>query len=106
MRVSLEFKEAFKLSIPTLFAYFSLGMLFTILWLKSGFPGHWAVIMSAFAYSGAVQFVVVSMMQEHASIAAIVFATSFIASRNLFYGFSLLDRFRAKPRWIKAFLMF
>lgn len=106
MRVSIELKQVFKLSIPTLFAYFSLSMLFTILWLKAGFAGYWAVIMSLFAYSGAVQFVVISMMQEHASVLAILFASSFIACRNLFYGFSLLDRFRPKPKWIKAFLMF
>jgi 4-azaleucine resistance transporter AzlC len=104
--LSPELKQAFKLSIPSLFAYLPLGLIFTILWLKAGFSGYWAPVMSIFAYAGAVQFVALSMMQEHASIFAIVLATSFIASRNLFYGLSFIQRFKTKPKLMRAFLIF
>jgi 4-azaleucine resistance transporter AzlC len=106
MNLSSELKQAFKLSIPSLFAYFPLGMVFSILWLQAGFPGYWALIMSVFAFSGAVQLVTLSMMQEHASIVAIILAGSFIASRNIFYGLNFIERFKSKPKWIKAFLIF
>ncbi|MDF1645471.1 MAG: AzlC family ABC transporter permease [Legionellaceae bacterium] len=106
MGVSQEFKQAFKISIPTLFAYFPLGIVFTVLWLKAGFPGYWAPIMSLLAFAGAAQFVALSMMQEHASVFAILLATSFIASRNLFYGLSFIERFKTKPMMLRAFLIF
>ena len=104
--MSTELKQAFKLSLPTLFAYFPLGIVFSVLWLKAGFSGYWAPIMSIMAFAGAVQFVALSMMQEHASVVAIVLAASFIASRNLFYGLSLIERFKTKPKLLKAFLIF
>jgi 4-azaleucine resistance transporter AzlC len=106
VKLSPELKQAFKISMPSLFAYFPLGMVFTILWLKSGFPAYWAPIMSVFAFAGAVQLVALSMMQEHASVIAILLAVSFIASRNLFYGLSLIGRYQNKPKLIKAFLNF
>lgn len=106
MKISTELQHAFKLSIPTLFAYFPLGMVFTILWLKAGFPAFWAPMMSVFAYAGAAQFVALSMMQEQASLLAIIIAVSFIAFRNVFYGLSLIERFKNKPLLIKVFLIF
>ncbi len=106
MNLSPELKQAFKLSIPSLFAYFPLGIVFSVLWLKAGFAGYWAPIMSIMAFAGAVQFVALSMMQEHASVVAILVAASFIASRNLFYGLSFIERFKNKPKFLKIFLIF
>jgi len=106
LKTSREFKQALKLSIPTLFAYFPLGLVFAALWLEAGFPAYLAPVMSMLAYAGAVQFIALSMMQEHASVLAIVLATSFIAFRNVFYGLSFIERFKSKPKLIKVFLMF
>ena len=106
MRIQVELVHAFKLSIPTLFAYFPLGIVFSVLWLEAGFPGYWAPIMSMLVYAGSVQFVALSLMQEHASVLAIVIATSFISFRNVFYGLSFIERFKTKPRLIKWCLMF
>lgn len=106
MNTHTELKEALKLSIPAFLAYFPLGIVFTILWLKAGFAGFWAPIMSMFAFAGAAQFVALSMMQEHASVPAIVLATSFVAFRNVFYGLSVLERFKSKPKGLRMFLMF
>jgi 4-azaleucine resistance transporter AzlC len=106
VKTKTELKLALKLSIPTLFAYFPLGIVFSILWLKAGFPGFWAPIMSIFAFAGAVQFVALSMMQDHAGLFAILLAISFIAFRNVFYGLSFIERFKNMPKSIKAFLIF
>ncbi|MDF1758625.1 MAG: AzlC family ABC transporter permease [Legionellaceae bacterium] len=106
MKTKIEFKHALKLSTPTLFAYVPLGIVFTMLWLKAGFPAFWAPVMSTIAFAGAVQFVALSMMQVHADVLAIIIAISFIAFRNVFYGLSLIDRFKDKPLHIKLFLIF
>lgn len=105
-RISVECKKAFKLSIPTFFAYFPLGLIFSVLWLKAGFPAYIAPIMSAFVFAGAAQYAALSMMQEKASIVAIALAVSFIAARNIFYGLSFIERFKSKPKWLRPFLMF
>ena len=106
MNVSVEFKRALKFSLPTLFAYFPLGIIFAILWVEAGFPGYWAVTMSAVAFAGAVQFVALSMMQAKSGVLAILLAGSFVAFRNVFYGLSLLERFKYKPKLIQALLIF
>jgi 4-azaleucine resistance transporter AzlC len=106
MKTSTELKQALRLSVPAFLAYFPLGIVFTVLWLKAGFPGYWAPVMSIFAFAGAAQFVALSMMQEHAGVFAIILATSFIAFRNVFYGLSVSERFKTKPKYLKGFLIF
>lgn len=97
--------KAFALSIPVLMVYFPLGLVFGVVFVHSGFNWIFAPIMSAFVYAGAVQFVTLSMMTEHASILAILLTTTFVGLRNSFYGLSLLERFKCS--WlIKIFLIF
>ncbi len=100
-----ELSVAFKLSLPTLFAYFPLGMVFGILFAHSGFNRFLGPLMSAVLYSGSVQFVALSMMTKHAGIIPIVAATVFIAIRNSFYGLNLLPRFNQRGL-LRAFLIF
>lgn len=100
-----ELSTAFTLSLPTLFAYFPLGIVFGILAVHLHFSWYFAVLMSAFIYGGSVQFVALGMLASHNSILAILFATLFIAMRNSFYGLSFIDRYES-PWYIKIFLMF
>ena len=103
---SKEFKRAFSLSLPTLFAYFPLGLLFGVLFTQTQF--HWlgAPLMSALLYAGAAQFVVLSMLSNHAGLFAILCACLFISLRNIFYGISVGERLNHAPSWMKPVLMF
>ncbi len=103
---SPEFKRALEASTPTFFAYFPLGLLFGVLFTQTEF--HWlgAPLMSALVYAGAVQFVVLSMMTNDASLWAILLASLFVAFRNSFYGLSVSERFKPTPRWMKPLLIF
>lgn len=93
------------LSMPALAVYFPLGLVFGVVFTQQGFDWFYAPIMSVLVYAGAVQFVTLSMMSEHASILAILMTTVFVALRNSFYGLSLLERF--KSHWLtKSFLIF
>ena len=97
--------RALKLSIPALLVYFPLGLVFGLVFTQQGLEWFYAPIMSALVYAGAVQFVALGMITEHASIWAILLTTVFVALRNSFYGLSLLDRFNG--RWLtKIFLIF
>lgn len=100
-----ELAKAVKLSLPVIFAYFPLGMVFGVLFTNAGFAWYLAPLMSVFVYGGSVQFIALSMMEDHSGVFAILFATLFVAVRNSFYGLSLLERF--KTRWLlKAFFIF
>lgn len=103
---SPELKLAFKLSLPTLFTYSVFGVIFSMLWVKSGFPGFWAIIMSVFAFAGVAQMIAVSMMQVDANILAIFIAVLFVMSRNIFYGLSFIERYKNKPKLMRYFLIF
>ncbi len=103
---SSEFKLAFKLSLPTLFTYTVFGVIFSVLWVKSGFPEFWAPIMSIFVYAGVAQLIALSMMQMHANIIAICIAVLFVALRNAFYGLSFTERYKSQPRLLRYFLIF
>ena len=102
---SSAFRTAFKMSIPTLLVYFPLGMVLGIVYVHNGYDWTYPTLMSILVYAGAVQFLTLSMMTEHASVLAILLTALFVAMRNSFYGLSLLKRFNA--HWLlKSFLIF
>ncbi len=100
-----EIARAFRLSLPILFAYFPLGMVFGVIFAHSGFAWYLGPFMSAIVYGGSVQFVALSMMTKHASVYAIILSTVFIAFRNSFYGLNFLNRFKTNL-FLKGFLIF
>lgn len=102
---TVALSRAFKLSMPTLFAYFPLGIVYGILFVHSGFAWFLAPIMSVLVYSGSVQLVALGLMSKHAAIMGIVLTTVFVGLRNAFYGLSLFARFE-QWGWVKYFLGF
>ena len=98
-------KQALLITTPTLLAYFPLGVIYGVLFTHADYPWYIAPLMSATIYAGAVQFVALSMMIEHASLIAILMATVFIAMRNSFYGLSVIERFKPAPLLKRFFLV-
>lgn len=88
-----ECRLAFTISIPIILAYVPIGLVFGVLCVQSGVPWWLATFMSAVVYSGAAQFVALSMFTEHAAWLSIVVTVFFIAFRNSFYGLSFLKRY-------------
>lgn len=105
-RANTEFRQAFYVTNPTMFAYVPLGIVFGVLFTHANFPWYLAPVMSGLVYGGSIQFVGLSMMLNHNSIIAIVLATLFIALRNSFYGLSVAERFKKAPVLIRCFLIF
>lgn len=96
---------ALKLSLPIFLSYFPLGLVFGALFAKLHTYWFMAPLMSLIAYSGAVQFVTLGLMQQHASYFFIFLSIIFIAGRNTFYGLSLLERYRM-PSFKKILAIF
>ena len=98
-------KYAFKKSLPVLFGYLFLGSAVGIMLYDAGYNWVWAILISVVVYAGSGQFLLVSLLSSAASIPTVAMMTLFINSRHMFYGLSLIDKFKA-GRWRYPFMIF
>lgn len=98
-------QTAFKATIPVLFGYIPLGMAFGILFNELGFHWIYATLMSLTIYAGAGQFMAVGLLANHAGFVEVAITTLLLNSRHLFYGISLLNKFKIRG-WRKFYLIF
>ena len=98
-------QAAFKETIPVLFGYIPLGMAFGILFNELGFHWIYATLMSITIYAGAGQFMAVGLLANHAGFIEVAITTLLLNSRHLFYGISLLNKFKIRG-WRKFYLIF
>ena len=98
-------QTAFKETIPVLFGYIPLGMAFGILFNELGFHWIYATLMSITIYAGAGQFMAVGLLANHAGFIEVAITTLLLNSRHLFYGISLLNKFKVRG-WRKFYLIF
>lgn len=100
-----DFRDAFRLSIPVLGAYWFLGVTYGLLAAGMGYPLWVPVAMAMFIYSGSVEFLALTILAGAFNPIA-AFAVAFlVGTRHLFYGISMLDRLRGAG-WRKPFLIF
>lgn len=98
-------KYAFKKSLPVFFGYLFLGSAFGIMLYDAGYNWIWAIFISILVYAGSGQFLLVSLISSAASIPTVAMMTLFINSRHMFYGLSLIDKFKAGG-WRYPFMIF
>lgn len=98
-------KYAFKKSLPVFFGYLFLGSAFGIMLYDAGYNWIWAILISILVYAGSGQFLLVSLISSAASIPTVAMMTLFINSRHMFYGLSLIDKFKAGG-WRYPFMIF
>ena len=91
---------AFPKTLPVLAGYVVLGFGFGLLQSK-GYHFLWAVLMSLTIYAGSMQYVTVDLLANGAGLVSAALMTLMINARHLFYGVSMLIRYRdvgkAKP---------
>lgn len=98
-------KYALKKSLPVFFGYLFLGSAFGIMLYDAGYNWIWAIFISILVYAGSGQFLLVSLISSAASIPTVAMMTLFINSRHMFYGLSLIDKFKAGG-WRYPFMIF
>ena len=99
------FRAAFPLTLPVLAGYLVLGIGFGVLLQRAGFGIGWALLMSFTIYSGSMQYVGVSVLSSWVSLLNAAVITVTVNARYLFYGLSMLERFRGLG-WKKLPLIF
>ena len=87
-------KSAYISTIPVLTGYLVLGFGFGIILKTSGYGILLALIMSLFIYAGSMQYVAVGLLTSGASWIVAAFTTLMVNARHLFYGISMLERYK------------
>ena len=87
-------KYAFKQSIPIMAGYIVLGMGFGVLLEAKGYGVLWVIAMSVFIYAGSMQYVAIDLITGGASVIAVALMTLMVNARHLFYGISMLDKYK------------
>lgn len=98
-------KYAFKRSIPIMAGYIVLGMGFGVLLESKGYGVIWAIAMSVFIYAGSMQYVAIDLITGGASMIATALMTLMVNARHLFYGISMLDKYKNTGKY-KPYLIF
>ena len=99
-------KYALVRTLPVLAGYLVLGLGFGVLLESKGYGAGWAFVMSTLIYAGSMQYVAVDLLAGGASLIAAALMTFTVNARHLFYGISMVERYRdagpAKPYLIFA----
>lgn len=99
------FKAAFSHTIPVLAGFLVLGAAYGILMDSKGFNVIWTILTSTFIYAGSMQFVAVAMLASGFNPIAGFLMTIMVNARHLFYGISLLEKYRGLGR-LKPYFIF
>ena len=96
---------AFPYTIPIFAGFWFLGMTYGIYMNVSGFSFIYPMVMSLTIFAGSVEFVAVSLLLGAFNPIQALVMTLMINARHLFYGISMLDKFKGTG-WKKFYLIF
>ena len=96
---------AFPHTIPIFAGFWFLGMTYGIYMNVLGFSFWYPMVMSLTIFAGSIEFVAVNMLLGAFHPLQALAMTLMINARHLFYGISMLDKFRGMG-WKKIYLIF
>lgn len=97
--------NAFKVTLPVLFGYITLGIAFGLVLINANYPWWFAPIMSVFMYAGAAQFVAIGLFAAGTPLTAILITEALVNIRHIVYGLSVITKFKDTGKW-KPYLIF
>jgi len=98
-------KAAFPKTIPILAGFLFLGMTYGIYARVSGLPLWFPILMSITVFAGSMEFVAVGLLLGGFHPLLALGMTLMINARHLFYGLSMLDKYRGTG-WKQFYLIF
>ncbi|MBH1941872.1 AzlC family ABC transporter permease [Mobilitalea sibirica] len=98
-------RAALPLTIPVFTGFIVLGAAYGILMDSKGFSLFWILFTSLFIYAGSMQFVAVALISAGFDPIGAFFMTLMVNARHLFYGISMLGKFKGIGR-IKPYMIF
>ena len=104
-RVGAAFKAAFPLTVPIAAGFLFLGCSYGLLMHAKGFAFWYPLAMAYFIFAGSMEFVTVNLLLSAFNPLAAFLLALMVNARHLFYGLSMLGRFRGLG-WKKPYLIF
>jgi len=101
----IAFRAAFPSTIPILAGFLFLGMAYGIYMNALGFEPIYAMIMSLIIFAGSMEFVAANLLLVAFNPLNALFLTLMLNARHLFYGISMLDKFKGTGKK-KYYLIF
>lgn len=98
-------KCAFPHTLPILAGFLFLGITYGIYMNVSGFSFWYPMLMSMTIFAGSMEFVAVNLLLGAFDPLQALVMTLMINARHLFYGISMLDKYRGTG-WKKWYLIF
>nr|WP_326185466.1 AzlC family ABC transporter permease [uncultured Oscillibacter sp.] len=98
-------RAAFSATIPVLTGYIPLGMAYGFLMASVGYGPLWALGMSALVFAGSLEYMAVTLLTAAFAPAQAFLVAVMINARHIFYGISLLDKYRGIGG-VRPFLIF
>ncbi len=99
------FQAAFPYTIPIFAGFWFLGLTYGIYMNVSGFSFWYPMLMSLTIFAGSVEFVTVDLLLGAFDPVQAFIMTLTINARHLFYGISMLDKYRGTG-WKKFYLIY
>lgn len=96
---------AFPRTIPVLAGFTVLGMAYGVLMRESGYGTFWAVLMSAVAFCGSMQFVAITLLTTVFNPIQAFLLSLMVNARHLFYGLSMMKKYAGLGK-IRGFLIY
>ncbi|MBE6968686.1 MAG: branched-chain amino acid transporter AzlC [Ruminococcaceae bacterium] len=99
------FLAAFPHTIPIFVGFLFVGVSYGLLMKSQGFPLIYPLMMGIIIFAGSMQFVTVGLLLAPFNPVYAFFLTLMVNARHLFYGVSLLDKYR-DTGWMKPYLIY
>lgn len=100
------FKEALISTMPVMAGYIVLGIGFGMLLQTRGYGVGWAFLMSLIIFAGSMQYVAIDLMTGGVSLITAALTTLAVNARHLFYGISMVDKYKAEKKPLKKYFLF
>ncbi|MCI8649071.1 MAG: branched-chain amino acid transporter AzlC [Anaerotruncus sp.] len=104
-KLKKAFRAAFPYTIPIFAGFWFLGLTYGIYMNVSGFSFWYPMLMSLVIFAGSIEFVTVNLLLGAFNPLQALAITLMINARHLFYGISMLDKYR-KTGLKKLYLIF
>lgn len=98
-------KAAFPHTIPVFTGFTFLGIAYGILMNSKGYGVGWTALMSLIVFTGASQYLAITFLTTAFNPLYALLMTIMVSARHLFYGISLLDKFKGTGA-LKPYLIF
>lgn len=104
-QLKYAFQAAFPHTLPVLTGFLVLGMAYGVLMQTKGYGTLTAVLMSAVAFCGSMQFVAITLLTAAFDPCQAFLLSLMVNARHLFYGISMLEKYRGAGK-IRPFLIY